>query len=87
MELCKIFTYSLADYGGQLQDEKIIKIAGSLCSIKKRENIIKDAQSTNPISDNPVESFKYTSRGNMVAVMSNGRLNEQWRSPTHYTGQ
>lgn len=50
MELCKTFTYALADYGSQCQDEKMIKLAGALCHIKRRENIIKDAQSINPKS-------------------------------------
>lgn len=50
MEHCKIFTYALADYGSRLQDEKMIKLAGSLCNIKRRENIIKDCTSINPKS-------------------------------------
>lgn len=50
MEHCKIFTYALADYGSRLQDEKVIKLAGSLCNIKRRENIIKDCTSINPKS-------------------------------------
>lgn len=50
MEYCKIFTYALADYGSRLQGEKIIKVSGSLCNIKRRENIIKDCTSINPKS-------------------------------------
>ena len=59
MELCKIFTYALADYGSQLQDEKIIKLSGALCNIKKRENIIRDAASANPKSLGDFDRDKY----------------------------
>lgn len=59
MELCKTFTYALADYGGQINNDKIIKLAGSLCSIKKRENIIKDTQSINPKSLSDFDRDKY----------------------------
>lgn len=59
MELCKTFTYALADYGSHCQDEKIIKLSGSLCHIKRRENIIKDAQSINPKSLSDFDKEKY----------------------------
>ena len=59
MELCKTFTYALADYGSQLQDEKIIKISGALCNIKNRENIIRDAASANPKSLSDFDRDKY----------------------------
>ncbi len=59
MELCKTFTYALAEYGSQLHDEKIISLAGRLCNIKKRENIIRDAASANPKSLSDFDKDKY----------------------------
>lgn len=59
MELCKTFTYALADYGGNLQNDAIIKMSGSLCNLKKRENIIKDANSINPKSLSEFDKDKH----------------------------
>lgn len=58
IEYCKLFTYALSDYGTEIREDKIVKLAGSLCNIKRRENIIKDATSINPRSLNDFDTNK-----------------------------